>query len=252
MAPVAGVLGPPRGVRVLHVTDLHNRVPAFRLVSGLGRALAPGLVVVTGDLSGIGGPVEVALLRTLGRALAPGRLRCPVVFAPGNHDSALTEREMRRLGAEVLSEPRLVTAGGVRVWGYRDPNRTVLGGTPYDPGRARAAAAALRPPEGVPHVVAVHSERMVEALPPGVHLVLCGHLHTPAVRSIGGAVAVRPGSAGGDTPWSGPLRAAVVDLDLPSHAPLGIWLLEVDGGTWRVQEHPTREVAAETGHQDRE
>ena len=184
---------------MLHVSDLHNRPAAFRLVSRLGRALAPTLVVNTGDLSGIGGPFEVALLRALGRA------GCPTVFAPGNHDSELTEREMRRLGAEVLSEPRLVAVGGVRVWGYRDPNRTVLFGPPYDPGRSRPLAAEVRPPGDAPYVIAVHRERMVEAVPPAVPLVLCGHIHAPAVRSEGATVFVRPGSAGGDNPWSGPV-----------------------------------------------
>jgi len=228
---VAEALGPARGARVLHVTDLHNRPAAFRMASALGEALGPVLVVNTGDLSGIGGPFEIALLRSLGRA---GR---PTVFAPGNHDSQLTEREMRRLGAEVLSDPRLVAVGGVRVWGYRDPNRTVLFGPPDGPGRSRAVAAEGRPPEDAPYVIAVHSERMVEAVPPGVPLVLCGHIHTPSVRSQGGAVFVRPGSAGGDNPWSGPVRAAVVDLDLPSHMPLAIWLLEIGAGGWRVQEY---------------
>jgi Icc-related predicted phosphoesterase len=228
---VAEALGAPRGARVLHVSDLHNRPAAFRLVSELGRALDPDLVVNTGDLSGIGGPFEIALLRAL------GRVGQPLVFVPGNHDSELTEREMRRLGAEVLSEPRLATVAGIRVWGRRDPNRTVLFGPPYDPGRARAITLEERPPEEAPYVVAVHSERMVEAVPPGVPLVLCGHVHTPAVRSVDGALFVRPGSAGGDSPWSGPLRAAVVDLDPPSLTPLGVWLLEIEGRTWRVQEH---------------
>lgn len=222
---------PPRGVRLLHVTDLHNRVAAFRLISLLCERLRPELVINTGDLSGIGGPFEVALLRGL------ARLACPVVFAPGNHDSDLTVREMRRLGASVLSEPRLVTVGGVRVWGYPDPNRTVLFGPGYDPAVARGAAADIRPPDEAPYVIAVHSERMVAAVPDGVSLVLCGHLHGPEVRTAGGALFVRPGAAGGTNPWSGPVRAAVVDLDLPAHDPVGVWLLEVEDGRRSVQEY---------------
>lgn len=188
------------------------------------------LVVTTGDLSGIGGPVEWALLGVLARWDAP------VVFAPGNHDSELTQRRMRRLGAEVLSAPRLVTVAGVRVWGYPDPNRTVLFGAGYNPELAREVAAKVRPPAGDPYLIAVHSDRMVAAIPPGVRLMLCGHLHGPEVRVAGDAVIVRPGAAGGANPWSGPVRAAVVDLDLPAHAPLGIWLVEVDGPRCRVDE----------------
>jgi predicted MPP superfamily phosphohydrolase len=227
---IADACGPPRGARLLHVTDLHNRPAAFRLVSALCKTMALRLVVTTGDLSGLGGPVEWALLGALARWDAP------VVFAPGNHDSELTQRRMRRLGAEVLSAPRLVTVAGIRVWGYPDPNRTVLFGAGYRPELAREAAEKVRPPLGDPYLIAVHSERMVAAIPPGVRLMLCGHLHSPEVRLAGDAVIVRPGAAGGTNPWSGPVRAAVVDLDLPAHAPLAIWLVEVDGPRCNVDE----------------
>jgi Icc-related predicted phosphoesterase len=227
---VADTCGPPRGTRILHVTDLHNRPAAFRLVSALCRTMTLRLIVTTGDLSGLGGPVEWALLSALARWDAP------VVFAPGNHDSELTQRCKRRLGAEVLSEPKLVTVAGVRVWGYPDPNRTVPLGPAYNPELAREAAAEARPPSGDPYVIAVHSERMVPEVPPGVRLVLCGHLHSPEVKRAGDAVIVRPGAAGGTNPWSGPVRAAVVDLDVPAHAPLRIWLVEIDRHRCRVDE----------------
>ncbi|MCW3042300.1 MAG: metallophosphoesterase [Actinobacteria bacterium] len=234
---VADGCGQPRGTRILHVTDLHNRPAAFRLVSALCRTMTVRLIVTTGDLSGLGGPVEWTLLSALTRWPAP------VVFAPGNHDSDLTQRCMRRLGAEVLSEPRLVTVAGVRVWGYPDPNRTVLFGAAHNRELAREAAAEVRPPRGDPYVIAVHSERMVSEIPPGVRLMLCGHLHSRDVRVAGDAVIVRPGAAGGTNPWSGPVRAAVVDLDLPAHAPLGIWLVEIDGNRCRVDEVAVQQEA---------
>ena len=62
---VVEACGPPGGARLLHVTDLHNRPPAFRLVSALCRTMALRLVVTTGDLSGLGGPVEWAMLGAL-------------------------------------------------------------------------------------------------------------------------------------------------------------------------------------------
>jgi Icc-related predicted phosphoesterase len=227
---VAAACGPPRGSRLVHVTDLHNRPAAFRLVSALCRTVEPALVVCTGDLSGLGGPVEWALLTAL------ARWPVPVVFAPGNHDSELTQRRLQHLGAEVLSEQRLVTVAGVRVWGYPDPNRTVLRGPPYNPELAREVAAAVRPPAEGAYLIAVHSDRMVVAVPAGVRVVLCGHLHSPEIRREGKAVIVRPGAAGGTNPWSGPVRAAVVDLDLPAHAPLGIWLVEIDRQQCSIEE----------------
>lgn len=228
---VAGACGPPRGTRLVHVTDLHNRPAAFRLVPALCRTLQPALVVTTGDLSGLGGPAESALLTAL------ARWPVPVVFAPGNHDSALTERRMCTLGAEVLSEPRMVTVAGVSIWGFRDPNRTVLRGPAYNPELAREAGRANRPPMEGHYIIAVHSDRMVAGIPEGVRLVLCGHLHGPDVRREGEAVILRPGAAGGTNPWSGPVRAAVVDLELPAHTVAGMWTLEMDRGRCTVDSH---------------
>ncbi|MGH9268560.1 MAG: metallophosphoesterase family protein, partial [Acidimicrobiales bacterium] len=152
-AGAAAACGPFRGWPVLHVSDFHNRLRGFRFARALARELEPRLVVNTGDLSGVGGPVEVALLRAF------GRIGAAQVLAPGNHDSALTAREMRRAGARVLDVPRVETVGGVRVWGYPDPNRTRLFGLPYRPELCREAARRSPPPEDGegPFVVAVHS-----------------------------------------------------------------------------------------------
>lgn len=217
---IAQGLGPPSGTRLLHVSDFHNRVSGFRLACALATALRPALVVNTGDLSGLGGLLERGLVGIL------GRMRPPQVLAPGNHDSALTIRLIRRMGAEVLDDPRLVTVGGVRVWGYPDPNRSPLFGPPYDDALCRAAARENLPPrDAVPFIIAVHNERMIERAPAGVTLVLSGHAHEPRVRERGRVVFVRPGSTGGGGPFGGPLRAAVVDLDLPAHAPRAVWLV---------------------------
>jgi predicted phosphodiesterase len=226
---VAAACGPARGARLVHVSDLHNRPAAFRLVRDLCRTLEPAAVVNTGDLSGIGGPFEAALLGTL------ARVRCPVVFAPGNHDSGTTLAAMRRAGAHVLADPQTVTAGGVRFWGYADPTRTVLFDPVAHPRAGGWDAPAPPDPPAEACVIAVHREAMV-ARPGGARLVLTGHRHSPEARRFGDGFLVRPGAGGGDHPWSGPVRCAVVDVALPEHAPAGIWLVEVGNGGCRVQE----------------
>ncbi|MGH2690034.1 MAG: metallophosphoesterase family protein [Actinomycetota bacterium] len=229
----AQAVGRRQGALLLHVTDIHNRLRGFRFSAALTDALAPDLVVNTGDLSGAPGPVEAALLRTA------YRIRRPQVFAPGNHDSATTVRVMRGMGAEVLDRPRLVTVAGVRIWGYPDPNASPWGAPPYDSRLCRATAEIVRPPTGEwPYVIAVHSSHMVRRPPPEVSLVLWGHRHDPGVDLRGRTLFVRPGSTGGGGPFGGPLQAAVVDLGLPEHRPLGVWLVETDGRTVAVRRVP--------------
>jgi predicted MPP superfamily phosphohydrolase len=227
----AAALSPREGARLLHVSDIHNSVRGYRFASALAGALAPDLVVNTGDLSGAGGLPEAVLLRTL------WRIRGPQVLALGNHDSAVTTRVFRRMGAVVLDHPQLVAVAGVRVWGFPDPNRSPLFGPPYDIELARRAARMIRPPEGVgPYLIAVHDNAMVDRLPSEVGMVLSGHGHVPKVERQEGVVFLRCGSTGGGGPFGGPLQAAVVDLVLPEHRPLRIWLLETDGRTVSVVE----------------
>lgn len=216
------------------MTDLHNRPSGFLFARALAEALGPDLVVDTGDLSGVGGLPERALLR----ALAP--MPSPRVLAPGNHDSATTLAEMRRLGAVVIDRPRLVEVSGVRVWGYPDPNRSPLFGPPYDPDLCRAAARSTRPPgeEAGPYVVAVHNALMVGDLPPQVRCVLSGHAHSPRVRWREGVLHLRPGSTGGGGPFGGALGAGVVDLEPGSYVPVAAWLVSLEGGRTAVREVP--------------
>ena len=229
----ASAVGDRRGALLLHVTDIHNRLRGFRFSTALADALAPDVVVNTGDLSGAPGPAEAALLRTA------YRMRWPQVLAPGNHDSATTVRVMRGMGAEVLDHPRVVTVGGVRLWGYPDPNASPWGAPPYDSRLCRATAEVVRPPAGKgPYVIAVHSSHMVRRPPPEVSLVLWGHRHDPGVDLRGRTLFVRPGSTGGGGPFGGSLQAAVVDLSLPDHRPLGVWLVETDGRTVAVRQVP--------------
>lgn len=228
----AEALGPCESdVRLLHISDVHNSVRGFRFSSALVDAVKPGLVVDTGDLSGAGGWPEALLLRTL------RRIRWPQVLAPGNHDSAVTARVLRRMGAVVLDQPMLVDVAGVRIWGYPDPNRSPMLGPPYSLELARDAAHMIRPPEGAgPYLIAVHDDAMAGHPSPGATMVLSGHGHVPRVRRRDGVVHLRCGSTGGGGPFGGPLQAAVVDLTLPDHRPRHVWLVETDGRTVSVVE----------------
>lgn len=193
----------------------------------------PAVTINTGDLSGVGGIFERGLVRALGRLVNPH------VFAPGNHDGAVTVAAMAGAGALVLDEPRVVEVSGLRIWGYADPNRTRFGrGDSYRNELCEAAAAAVEAPsEQGPMIVAVHNELMLPALAQSP-LVLCGHLHAGSVRRVGSALVVRSGSTGGGGPFGGALHFAIIDVEPESHVPLSVWMGNVGKLGLEVTEVP--------------
>ncbi|MGN6189763.1 MAG: metallophosphoesterase family protein, partial [Conexibacter sp.] len=109
--------------RLTLASDVHNNV---LVLPALRRAAAGGPLVLAGDLTDRGSPLEAAVTRTVVRA---GR---PLVFVAGNHDSLALERDLARAGAVVLTRdgrlradgshgPRVVRVGGLRMAGYDDP-----------------------------------------------------------------------------------------------------------------------------------
>jgi Icc-related predicted phosphoesterase len=223
---VLAEIGAGTGLRILHVTDLHNRTAAFTAWRILTKTLSPDLTVCTGDLCGIGGPLERLLMS---RWL--GKFERPNVLAPGNHDSRATFDAFNAAGGVVLSAERTVDVGGCRVWGYEDPNRTkLIMGPRYDPSLCRRAARlnvdALARIEG-PFLIAIHNELMVESVPDTCPLVLSGHFHSARVRREGSTLFVRSGTTGGRSKYSNAIRFAVIDCDRTNRVPNQVWLAEI-------------------------
>ncbi|MGH2773728.1 MAG: metallophosphoesterase family protein [Actinomycetota bacterium] len=224
-AAIAAEMERPSGIRILHVTDLHNRLSGFRFCSALIGAVTADVVVDTGDLSGLGSGAETLLVGIF------GKLPIPRVFVAGNHDSGACSGIFRNAGACVMDEPAVCEVAGVRFWGHRDPNRTRLfQGRRYDNSLCVRAAETIRPSEkSAPVVAAVHNERMV--LPgPSVPLVLGGHFHLPKVYRKQDTVYVRTGSTGGGGPFGSALHASVIDVDPGTYRPRAIWLVSADRG----------------------
>lgn len=223
---VAAEIGDRTGVRILHVTDVHNRTAAFTAWRVLTKTLSPDLVVCTGDLCGIGGAAERFLMSKWLR-----KFERPHVLAPGNHDSKATFEAFKTAGGVVLSANEAVEAGGCRVWGYADPNRTKLViGPRYDPSLCRRAALAnsevLSRVQG-PFLIAVHNELMVTSVPESCPLVLSGHFHSARVRREGKTLFVQSGTTGGRSKYSNTMRFAIIDLDRTHLAPQRVWLAEI-------------------------
>jgi hypothetical protein len=233
---VVKACGPAAGFRILHTTDHHNRRAVFRLEGLLSLRLSVNVVVNTGDLCGIGGPIERLILGRFFRPIAP------TVFAPGNHDSKATINEMRRLGAVVLDLPTFAEVGGVRFWGYRDPNHSrMLFGPRYQSALCRAIARRLEPglaETATPFVAVVHHESMVpDPVPKVCPLILCGHFHSSRIRRRrSGTLIVRTGASGGrNGHFSRALRFSVIDVDAATFTPIAVWVFEAEDHDLRIQ-----------------
>jgi predicted MPP superfamily phosphohydrolase len=183
-----------RGIRIVQTSDLHigNGMQGRRLERLVGRinALAPDLVVVTGDLFDL----DSSVLERGARALAGLRARYGVFAVLGNHDSyvgadrvaaALREHapDLRLLRGEMV---RLPVSAPLYLAGIDDPGRdwTARGVDLPD-----LQALARKLPRDGPTVLLVHRpEAFPQAARLGFPLVLAGHTHGGqlALPSAGG------------------------------------------------------------------
>ena len=237
--------------RLTIASDLHNNVVA---VPVLKQAAAGGLVIVAGDLSDRGTPLEAAALRSV---VGTGR---PFVFVAGNHDSDSSSRALAKAGAIVLTRrgrllarggygPLVVQAAGLRIAGYESPNERRASEdyrdrgadvTPSDQIAFQTWLLALRDRIDV---VVVHEPTLaqpaIEALrktDPGTPLLVAtGHTHRQAVDSDGSIAEVNGGTAGaggtGNLTERQPIGLAVVTYRRGPFAPLAADLVQVAPGT---------------------
>jgi 3',5'-cyclic-AMP phosphodiesterase len=222
-------------ITLAHVSDVHidsgerNAARTTRVVEYL--AALPGrvdAVVISGDLTQEGRPVDYAVLREI---LAP--LDVPVLCCPGNHDergafragmlggegaepvnqahevagasillcdSLVPGSDAGRLGPETLSwlDAALLHADG--------PAFVVLHHPPVAVGIPELDRIRLQDPDGLAAVLARH---------PRVAGVLCGHAHSGAASTFAGIpVRVAPGVKSTTLlPWEH--TGDPTDLDLP-------------------------------------
>ena len=203
----------PRSPRLTIASDLHNNVIAL---PALERAARGGPLLFAGDLTDRGSASERAL------ALRVVRAGSQLVFVSGNHDSDVSERQLARAGAIVLTRagrlnadgttgPLVARVGGLRIAGYDDPLKRLRRENYKDHGAQPAEAdkqafagwlAGLR---GRVDVVMVHSPRLalpaVDALradpPPAPLVIVWGHTHTAELRRDGTLTTLNAGSVGG-------------------------------------------------------
>lgn len=237
--------------RLTVASDLHNNLVAIPV---LRQAAAGGLVIVAGDLSDRGTPLETAAVRSV---VGTGR---PVVFVAGNHDSDTSARALAKAGAIVLTRrgrllpqggfgPLVVRARGLRIAGYESPNERRASDDYRDRGadvtavQQAAFQTWLRALAGRIDVVVVHEPALAQPAVDALReadasaplLVVAGHTHHQTVDSDRSVAEVNGGTAGaggtGNLSERQPIGLAVVTYRRTPFLPLAVDLVQVAPGT---------------------
>ncbi len=214
---------------ILGFSDLHCNRATTELIRRLERVTSPAVVLSSGDDTVNGAAVERGCIRRESKITE----RVPFVVASGNHDSDVTEAQMRSDGIAVL-DGAIVEAEPLQVLGDDDPEHQI----PFSVERtserqeseeqlAQRLTDAARGRQV--DVIMVHqpaaSQVIMGAPDPPARLVLWGHMHaergpTVIMHEDGSwTVGMQQGTAGGvrepiftsfSTPFSPPLISADV------------------------------------------
>lgn len=227
----AKLVGPAPGETMLmSFSDLHCNQATTRLITELVTRTQPSLIISSGDDTVNGTAAERSCIR---REARMGGGRIPMVVSTGNHDSDLTEDQMRSFGMNVL-DGSVVTEAGITVLGDDDPEqnlpfsverRTNRSETEEQMGQRMIDIARSRQVD----VITLHQPNATaiirETPNPPARLILYGHMHTQLGPQViahddgSWSVAIQQGTAGGvrqptitsfSTPFSTPLLSADV------------------------------------------
>ena len=214
---------------ILGFSDLHCNQAMTELIGRLAHATQPAIVLSAGDDTVNGTAAERGCVRR--EAAIPDRV--PFLVATGNHDSEVTEAQMRSVGMTVL-DGQVVEAVGLSVLGDDDPEHNI----PFSVDRIKERPEseeelAQRLIDVARHkrtdVMLVHqpvAARVIMSTPnPPAPLVLWGHYHAQSGPTVimhddgSWTVGMQQGTAGGvrepmftsfSTPFSPPLISADV------------------------------------------
>lgn len=189
----------PTTIRVLHVSDIHLNPVAWSVIRQVTKQFKIQMVIDTGDLTDHGSKAEEKFANDI------SKLKIPYVFIRGNHDSADTEKSVRRQKNAVVLDNQVRDVGGLRIFGIGDPRFTPDKSTRGDDVDARemlaigqGAAAQMTASHITPDVVLVHDPAEGQAFDGTTPLVLSGHLHRRSTRLMAsGTRLFVQGSTGG-------------------------------------------------------
>lgn len=186
-------------IRVLHISDIHASPLGMDFAREVARGFDVDLVIDTGDLTSFATPVEDLIV-----ARIPGFLR-PYVFVRGNHDSMTLQAQVAGQPNAVVLDGRAETIEGLTVYGLGHPAFTPARGVEVDDEAfaelARSAgeriAADLEELDLPVDLIAVHDDRMAEAVAGRVPVVISGHFHETRAEVVDGTLFLQIATTGG-------------------------------------------------------
>lgn len=180
---------------VLAISDLHNNPAAVKFALQLAQTYQAKLVIIAGDFTDLGHPLEAQLLAGL------KSFHIPIVAVAGNHDSRATVRALKTVPEMTILDGQVVTRGGVSILGFGDPaaRRASVGSV----NTSRRQLRALERRIGrclargrTPDVLLVHNNVVGRDMAGRVPVVVDGHIHAAYTVARRGSVIVNPGTTG--------------------------------------------------------
>jgi predicted phosphodiesterase len=219
----------PGETMIMGFSDLHCNRATTELITRLERATSPAVVLSSGDDTVNGTAAERGCIRREAMITE----RAPFLVASGNHDSDVTEAQMKSDGMVVL-DGAVVEAGPIQVLGDDDPEHNIPFSVERYHDRDESEEQLAERLVGLARgrqvdVIMVHqpvaSKVIMNTPNPPTRLVLWGHFHAEQGPSVimhedgSWTVGMQQGTAGGvrqptftsfSTPFSPPLISADV------------------------------------------
>lgn len=189
-------------IRVLHISDIHLSTLGMDYAVELARSFDVDVVLDTGDTSSFGTAAESIILDRV-----PDFER-PYVWVRGNHDSPAFQQSVAARRNAVVLDGDIARVGGLVIYGLGDPLFTDERGAPVEDETIAALVRSAGPriAEDLddvvppPDIVAVHDDRMAEAVAGRVPLVVSGHFHRESIEVVSGTIFLEVGTTGGAGP----------------------------------------------------
>lgn len=215
-------------VTIDFTTDRHCNFGMSRVVGHLASISPPNFSVDAGDFTMSGTALEEQCV-----AVAASYTEGELVFAAGNHDSAITESQAEQHGFKVL-DGKAIELDNLTILGDDDPMRSMLLSPVHQKGAEdiqdvghRLAEAACQSDNPIDILLVHRSEMAEEALRRGcANTALSGHTHAfnSWRQSESNGVQIVGGSSGGvskGTSTFGPLKAPAEIIRLQIHRQSG-------------------------------
>ncbi|MGQ9513184.1 metallophosphoesterase family protein [Thermodesulfitimonas sp.] len=184
--------------RLLLVADIHNNPVALTLARELATRFAVSAILDAGDLTDLGLPLELNLVK------GTNELPIPYLLAPGNHDSPAVMNALTTRPHVYVLRGQITDVAGLKVLGAPDPlayrpipkaENTAQEETALKALTEQLAATLKRSPTRI-DVLVVHNPAVARRFRGQVPLIVCGHTHEPAVEGDTASLLLNPGTAG--------------------------------------------------------